>query len=58
MKNFGDFLCFEMMYPQVVAGPIIRYSEIEDQLHFRRSTANQVRAGHRRSSRSAWRRRC
>src|SRR5262245_18326904 len=32
MKNFGDFLCFEMMFPQVVAGPIIRYSEIEDQL--------------------------
>ncbi len=46
MKNFGDFLCFEMMYPQVVAGPIIRYSEIEDQLHFRRKHRNEVRAGH------------
>ena len=32
MKSFNDFLCFEMMYPQLVAGPIIRYSEIEDQL--------------------------
>jgi alginate O-acetyltransferase complex protein AlgI len=45
MKNFGDFLCFEMMYPQVVAGPIIRYSEIEDQLHFRESTATKFARG-------------
>jgi alginate O-acetyltransferase complex protein AlgI len=45
LKNFGDFLCFEMMYPQVVAGPIIRYSEIEDQLHFRRSTATKFARG-------------
>jgi alginate O-acetyltransferase complex protein AlgI len=35
IKNFIDFLCFETMFPQVVAGTIIRYSEIEDQLQSR-----------------------
>ena len=45
MKSFGDFLCFEMMYPQVVAGPIIRYSEIEDQLHLRESTMTKFARG-------------
>jgi alginate O-acetyltransferase complex protein AlgI len=45
MKDFGAFLCFEMMYPQVVAGPIIRYSEIEDQLHGRQSTATKFARG-------------
>ena len=45
MRHFGDFLCFEMMYPQVVAGPIIRYSEIEDQLHFRTSTPTKFARG-------------
>jgi alginate O-acetyltransferase complex protein AlgI len=45
MKNFGDFLCFEMMFPQVVAGPIIRYSEIEDQLRLRSSTPAKFARG-------------
>jgi alginate O-acetyltransferase complex protein AlgI len=45
MKNFGDFLCFEMMFPQVVAGPIIRYSEIEDQLRLRSSTPTKFARG-------------
>jgi alginate O-acetyltransferase complex protein AlgI len=45
MKNFVDFLCFEMMYPQVVAGPIIRYSEIEDQLYARQATVAKFARG-------------
>jgi len=45
MKNFGDFLCFEMMYPQLVAGPIIRYSEIEDQLRWRTYTTTKFARG-------------
>jgi alginate O-acetyltransferase complex protein AlgI len=45
MKSFNDFLCFEMMYPQLVAGPIIRYSEIEDQLRWRTSTATKFARG-------------
>jgi alginate O-acetyltransferase complex protein AlgI len=45
IKSFNDFLCFEMMYPQLVAGPIIRYSEIEDQLQWRSSTATKFARG-------------
>jgi alginate O-acetyltransferase complex protein AlgI len=45
IKSFNDFLCFEMMYPQLVAGPIIRYSEIEDQLQRRSSTTTKFARG-------------
>jgi alginate O-acetyltransferase complex protein AlgI len=45
IKSFNDFLCFEMMYPQLVAGPIIRYSEIEDQLQARTSTPTKFARG-------------
>ena len=45
IKSFNDFLCFEMMYPQLVAGPIIRYSEIEDQLQSRTSTPAKFARG-------------
>ncbi len=38
VKSYNDFLCFEMMYPQLVAGPIVRYSEVEDQLRARTSS--------------------
>ena len=47
IKSFIDFLCFETMYPQLVAGPIIRYSEIEDQLQCADVHADEVRARHR-----------
>ena len=45
IKSFNDFLCFEMMFPQLVAGPIIRYSEIEDQLQERTSTPTKFARG-------------
>ena len=45
IKSFIDFLCFETMYPQLVAGPIIRYSEIEDQLRHRTSTPTKFARG-------------
>jgi alginate O-acetyltransferase complex protein AlgI len=45
IKSFIDFLCFETMYPQLVAGPIIRYSEIEDQLIHRTSTPMKFARG-------------
>ena len=45
IKSFIDFLCFETMYPQLVAGPIIRYSEIEDQLQWRSSTTTKFARG-------------
>jgi len=45
IKNFIDFACFETMYPQVVAGPIIRYREVADQLHERTHTATKFTRG-------------
>ncbi len=38
MRNFVDFACYVSMFPQLVAGPIIRFSEISDQLRHRDHT--------------------
>ncbi len=35
VKSFIDFTCFETMFPQLVAGPIIRFQEVADQLRER-----------------------
>ncbi len=35
LRNFVDFACYVSMFPQLVAGPIIRFSEVDDQLHGR-----------------------
>ncbi len=35
VRNFIDYACFVSMFPQLVAGPIIRFQEIADQLQFR-----------------------
>jgi alginate O-acetyltransferase complex protein AlgI len=32
IRNFIDFACFVSMFPQLVAGPIIRFQEVADQL--------------------------
>ncbi|KJS03578.1 MAG: hypothetical protein VR65_01065 [Desulfobulbaceae bacterium BRH_c16a] len=32
VRNFLDFACFVSMFPQLVAGPIIRFQEVADQL--------------------------
>ena len=45
MKDFGAFLCFEMMFPQLVAGPIIRFSEVADQLRTRTHTMTKFARG-------------
>ena len=46
------------MFPQLVAGPIIRYSEIADQLQSPDVTRRRSSRAASHSSRSAWRRRC
>lgn len=38
MRSFVDFACFVSMFPQLVAGPIVRFSEVADQLRERRAT--------------------
>jgi alginate O-acetyltransferase complex protein AlgI len=32
MRSFVDFACFVSMFPQLVAGPIVRFSEVANQL--------------------------
>lgn len=38
LKNLIDFACYVSMFPQLVAGPIIRYAEVAEQLRSRRHT--------------------
>ena len=45
VRNFIDFACFVSLYPQLVAGPIIRFSEVADQLRRRTHTAEKFARG-------------
>jgi alginate O-acetyltransferase complex protein AlgI len=45
IKNFVDFACFVSMFPQLVAGPIIRFSEVADQLRSRSHTVVKFARG-------------
>lgn len=40
-----DFACYVAMFPQLVAGPIVRFSEIAEQLGARRHTVEKVARG-------------
>ena len=41
LSNFIDFACYVSLFPQLVAGPIIRFSEIADQLRERTHTVQK-----------------
>lgn len=45
IKNFIDFACFVSMFPQLVAGPIIRFQEVADQLRHRTHTLAKFARG-------------
>jgi alginate O-acetyltransferase complex protein AlgI len=45
IRSFVDFACFVSMFPQLVAGPIIRFVEIADQLQSRTHTATKFARG-------------
>lgn len=45
LHNFVDFACYVSLFPQLVAGPIIRFSEIDDQLSFRIHTWEKFSRG-------------
>ncbi|NQT03696.1 MAG: MBOAT family protein [Planctomycetes bacterium] len=45
LKNFIDFACYVSMFPQLVAGPIIRFSEVADQLIRRSLTVQKFARG-------------
>lgn len=44
-KNFGKYLMYLSLFPQLVAGPIVRYSVIEDQIDNRKTTLEDLSAG-------------
>ncbi len=45
IRSFVDFACFVSMFPQLVAGPIIRFSEVADQLVSRTHTTTKFARG-------------
>lgn len=45
VKSFIDFACYVSMFPQLVAGPIIRFSEVNDQLQKRTLNTNKIARG-------------
>lgn len=47
-KNIIDLAAYVAMFPQLIAGPIVRYSDIEPQLKNRKHTAEGIAYGTRR----------
>lgn len=47
-KNFISFGTFVALFPQLIAGPIVRYKDIADQLNFRSNDIEQFASGVRR----------
>ncbi len=47
-KNFISFGTYVMLFPQLVAGPIVRYRDIDDMLIERKETVSDFAAGARR----------
>ena len=45
IRNFIDFACYVSMFPQLVAGPIIRFQEVADQLRERTHTLSKFARG-------------
>tara|TARA_R110002126_G_scaffold28577_10_gene95356 strand:- start:212 stop:1621 length:1410 start_codon:yes stop_codon:yes gene_type:complete len=44
-QRFGDFACYVAMFPQLVAGPIVRYRELAEQLAERPGPWKRFEAG-------------
>jgi alginate O-acetyltransferase complex protein AlgI len=44
-RNLVDFMCFVSMFPQLVAGPIVRYRDLADQIHVRSHTFDKFFEG-------------
>ena len=45
VRQFRDFMCYVAMFPQLVAGPIVRFNTIEEQLHSRTHTFGKFYQG-------------
>jgi alginate O-acetyltransferase complex protein AlgI len=44
-RSFLDFLLFVSLFPQLIAGPIVRYSDIENQISVRKSDPEEIALG-------------
>lgn len=47
-KNLLDFAVFVTMFPQLIAGPIVKYRQVEERLHDRRADIFSISCGVRR----------
>ncbi len=45
MRRFTDYMCFEAFFPDLVAGPIIRYAALEEQMRVRQHTLDKFARG-------------
>ncbi len=48
VKKFIDFACYISMFPQLIAGPIVRFNQIAEQLHERQHSIEKTAYGVRR----------
>ena len=44
-RNFIDFACYVTLFPQLIAGPIVRYHDIQNELKARTTTGSQIAEG-------------
>ncbi len=44
-RNYAHVLLYVSMFPQLIAGPIVRYTDVEDELYNRRETPEQFTEG-------------
>ncbi len=44
-RSFVDFACYVSLFPQLVAGPIIRFQDLADQLEYRTHTSEKFSRG-------------
>ena len=44
-KNFFDLLLYIAMFPQLIAGPIVRYGTVADEIHWRTTSAAEISEG-------------
>ena len=45
VRTFWDFACFVALFPQLIAGPIVRYNTVADQLVYRAHTLDKFASG-------------
>jgi len=45
MRSMNDYFCFVAQYQQMVAGPIVRYAELADQMHYHTHTVDKFARG-------------